>query len=134
MFNKENPEPVNNTERNILAKNTKFKGDIVSDGDFRIDGTLDGKLRTKGRVIIGASGTIKGKLEAANADVEGKFNGNMTLTGTLTIKATANINGEVVTNKLSVEPGSVFNGNCSMGASVKELNKDEQQKKQTQSA
>ena len=43
-------------ERNVIAKNTTIVGEIKSDGDYRIDGTLEGNLTIKGKVIIGAGG------------------------------------------------------------------------------
>ena len=61
-------------ERNVIAKNTKIVGDILSEGDFRIDGSLEGNLTTKGRVIIGATGVIKGNVSASNSDIEGDWN------------------------------------------------------------
>ncbi|MCI2229498.1 polymer-forming cytoskeletal protein [Polaribacter sp. MSW13] len=116
-------------ERNVIAKNTVIVGDIKSEGDFRIDGTLEGTLKTNGRVIIGAEGFIKGNIEAANADIEGKFSGQMLVTKTLTVKASAHISGDVTIGKLSVEPGATFNATCSMKGAIKELNqKNEQQK------
>ena len=115
-------------ERNVVAKNTSIIGDITSEGDFRIDGTLEGNLNTNGRVIIGAAGSIKGKVEANHADIEGKFSGELLVHETLTIKGTASINGDVVVGKLSVEPGATFNASCSMKGAVKELNQHEQQR------
>lgn len=126
MFQKDTKQTGKSMERNVLAKNTKIQGDISSDGDFRIDGQLEGSLATKGRVIIGAGGSVSGKVTAINADIEGSFNGELNLTGTLTIKASAHISGDVVTSKLSVEPGATFNATCSMGGTVKELNQHEQ--------
>ena len=108
-------------EINVIAKNTSFVGDIKSEGDFRIDGTLEGTIKTLGRVIIGTNGFIKGKVEAVNADVEGRFSGNLELTETLTLKGTAHISGDVIIGKLSVEPGATFNATCSMKGAVKEL-------------
>ncbi|RCS28475.1 polymer-forming cytoskeletal protein [Polaribacter sp. WD7] len=116
-------------ERNVVAKNTTIVGDIKSDGDFRIDGTLEGTLLTNGRVIIGVDGLIKGKVEATNADIEGKFSGDLTVSKTLTIKATADISGDVVIGKLSVEPGAVFNATCTMKGAIKELNSSNEQKR-----
>ena len=101
-------------ERNVIAKNTFITGEIKSDGDFRIDGTLEGSLITKGRVIIGAEGFVKGNVEASNADVEGKISGKLIVNKTLTVKAVANISGEVVVGKLSIEPGATFNATCAM--------------------
>ena len=126
MFGKQNEKPKSKTmERNTLAKNTKLVGDVVSEGDFRIDGTLEGTLKTSGRVIIGAEGLIKGTVECTNADIEGKLSGKLLTRKTLTLKATSVILGEVITGKLSVEPGATFNATCSMKGAVKELKKNE---------
>ena len=113
-------------ERNVIGKNTSIVGDIISDGDFRIDGNLEGSLKTSGKVIIGIEGSIKGKVVSVNADIEGKFSGEMTLEETLIIKASAHISGEVVIGRLSVEPGATFNASCTMKGAIKELNQDEQ--------
>ena len=129
MFsNKEKPLKPTTMERNVVAKNTSISGDIISEGDFRIDGTLEGTLKTNGRVIIGAAGKVKGKVESKNADVEGKFSGELLVHETLTIKGSANISGDVVIGKLSVEPGAIFNASCAMKGAVKELNQHEQQR------
>jgi cytoskeletal protein CcmA (bactofilin family) len=129
MFSsKEKSQKPKVMERNVVAKNTSITGDITSEGDFRIDGTLEGTLKTNGRVIVGAGGIIKGKVEAANADVEGKFSGELLVHETLTIKGTATISGDVVIGKLSVEPGATFNATCAMKGAVKELNQHEQQR------
>lgn len=116
-------------ERNVIAKNTVIVGEIKSDGDFRIDGTLEGTLITNGRVIIGLEGFITGKVEATNADIEGKFSGELLLSNTLTIKASANISGNIVIGKLSVEPGAAFNATCEMKGAIKELNSTNDTKK-----
>ena len=130
MFRKNtNPEKSNVMERNVIAKNTTIIGDIKSDGDFRIDGTLEGSLKTDGRVIIGSDGFIKGKVEATNADIEGKFSGELLVSNTLTIKATADISGEVIIGKLSIEPGASFNATCAMKGAIKELNSDNDKKR-----
>ncbi|MFT5761031.1 MAG: cytoskeletal protein CcmA (bactofilin family) [Polaribacter sp.] len=113
-------------ERNVLAKNTKIVGDLSSEGDFRIDGILEGTLETKGRVIIGLEGSVQGKVLCDNADIEGKFSGELKVNKTLTIKASASITGEVVLGKLSVEPGAAFNASCTMKGALKELNANEQ--------
>ena len=129
MFNtNKTPQKTKIMERNVIAKNTTIVGDIKSDGDFRIDGALNGTLTTNGRVIIGAEGSIKGKVEATNADIEGTFTGNRLVSNTLTIKATANISGEVIIGKLSVEPGASFNATCAMKGAIKELNLNNDEK------
>ena len=131
MFNSKEKKPVKTKamERNGVAKNTTIVGDIKSDGDFRIDGTLEGTLKTQGRVIIGVDGFINGTVEAANADIEGKFSGTLQVFKTLTIKATANISGDVSIGKLSIEPGATFNATCVMKGTLKDINaKNDKQK------
>lgn len=129
MFtNKDKPLKPKTMERNVVAKNTSITGDITSEGNFRIDGTLEGTLKTNGRVIIGIDGVIIGKVESGNADIEGKFSGELLVHETLSIKGTANISGDVVVGKLSVEPGATFNATCAMKGAVKELNQHEQQR------
>ena len=131
MFSSKDKKPQKNKvmERNVVAKNTTIVGDIKSDGDFRIDGTLEGTLITDGRVIIGADGFVKGNVEATNADIEGKFSGELLVLNTLTIKTTADISGNVVIGKLSVEPGASFNATCTMKGAVKELNSSNDKKR-----
>lgn len=121
------------TQQNIIAKGTKIVGDVASQGPFRIDGTIEGNVKTSGKVVIGKSGFIKGTLQGENADFEGKFSGKLILTGTLSLKSTAHIEGEVHTSKLAVEPGATFNATCSMKGTVKAL-PNEPIKPQTQQA
>ncbi len=99
---------------NRIEKNTKIKGDIISEADFRIDGKLDGNVKTSGKVVIGKGGYINGKVECVNADIEGNFNGELLVSDLLSLKSSAIIEGTVTVAKLSVEPGATFNASCSM--------------------
>ena len=99
---------------NRIEKNTKIKGDIISEADFRIDGKLDGNVKTSGKVVIGKGGYIHGKVECVNADIEGSFNGELLVSDLLSLKASAVIEGTVSVTKLAVEPGATFNASCSM--------------------
>ena len=108
-------------ERNILGKTSKIIGDIISEGDFRIDGDLEGNLRIQGKIIIGKDGRVKGNVECNNADIEGFFAGKLFVKNLLNLKATANISGEVIIGKLAVEPDAIFNATCDMKGDIKEL-------------
>ncbi|MFS4492787.1 bactofilin family protein [Maribacter sp. 2308TA10-17] len=99
---------------NRIEKNTKIKGDIVSEADFRIDGKLDGNVKTSGKVVIGKDGYIHGKVECVNADIEGSFNGELLVSDLLSLKSSAVIEGTVSVTKLAVEPGATFNASCTM--------------------
>ncbi|MDC3238629.1 polymer-forming cytoskeletal protein [Flavobacteriaceae bacterium] len=97
-----------------IENSTKVKGDIVSEGDFRIDGILEGSIKTKGKVVVGKDGSIKGAVSCSSADVEGKINGNLFVSQTLNLRSTSIIDGDVVIGKLIVESGASFNASCSM--------------------
>lgn len=131
MFSEKKEKPAQILERNIIGKNTSITGDVSSEGDFRIDGIVEGTIKTSGRVVIGQSGTVNGKVFCNNADVEGKFSGELSVNSLLTLKSTANISGEVVIGKLSVEPGAEFNATCSMKGSVKELKNGQAEQEKT---
>ena len=131
MFSEKKDKEPQVSERNIIGKNTSILGDVISEGDFRIDGKVEGTIKTKGRVIIGKSGNVSGKIECNNADIEGKFSGELIVSSLLTLKATATISGEVVISKLSVEPGAEFNATCVMKESVKELKNDKSKQEKT---
>lgn len=115
-------------ERNVIAKKTFIKGEINSDGDFRIDGVVEGVVKAKGRVIIGKEGKVEGAVECSNADVEGEVSGNLLVANMLTLKSTAIVSGDVVIGKLTVEPGASFNATCNMKGVVKDLVNNEQGK------
>ncbi|WP_457617006.1 bactofilin family protein [Lutibacter sp.] len=133
MFSEKKDKQPQVLERNIIGNNTSIVGDIISEGDFRIDGKVEGSIKTTGRVVIGKSGEIKGKIDCRNADIEGKFSGELIVSSLLTLKATARIFGEVIISKLSVEPGAEFNATCSMKSSVKELKNEQTKKEKTAS-
>lgn len=116
-------------ERNVIAKNTIIIGDIKSEGDFRIDGVLEGSLKTKGKVILGADGKILGNVEASNADIEGFFSGELKVEKILTVKTNATISGDVIVGKLSIEPGATFNATCLMKVLESEAKKDNEKPK-----
>jgi len=125
-------KPPTEAQRNIIGATTEIVGDIISEGDFRIDGKIEGNIKTNGKLIIGKEGYISGTIDCANADIEGTVSGKLTCTGTLSLKSTAVIEGEVFLEKLAVEPGATFNASCSMKG-VKALNNDDSREKRKKS-
>ncbi len=97
-----------------IDKNTVLKGSIKAQTDIRIDGILDGDVNTSGKVILGKEANVTGKVLCANADIEGTFKGELTVSGILSLKTGSNVEGEVQIQKLIVESGAIFNANCSM--------------------
>lgn len=140
MFSTDNKKPKQqttmetSTQQNVIAKGTKIVGDIASQGPFRIDGTVEGNVKTSGKVVVGKSGYIKGTLQGENADFEGKFSGKLILSGTLSLKSSAHIEGEVHISKLAVEPGATFNATCSMKGAVKSIGNEPTKKPEVSQA
>ncbi len=99
---------------NLIGAGTEITGDINSNGDIRIDGTLVGNLTTKGKVVIGETGRVKGEVNCKNSDVSGEIEGKIVVSELLSLKISARVNGDIQTSKLAIEPGSKFTGNCNM--------------------
>ena len=100
---------------NSLVKGSKLEGTVTSENDFRIDGEFIGNLYCQARVIIGPTGNFSGEVHCENAIIEGNFNGSMITRDVLEVREGAVIEGDVATNKLIVQSGSVFDVKCNMG-------------------
>lgn len=114
---------IQNQSINIISEGTMIKGDISAAGDIRIDGTLNGNIEAKGRLVIGPKGKVEGEVNCNNIEVSGYIKGKITVPELLNMKASAQIEGDIIAGKLSVEPGSLFTGTCTMGGG--KLSQDE---------
>ena len=99
---------------NILSDGTKIQGDVFSDGDFRLDGSIVGQFTSKLKLVIGASGSIEGDIECRDCEICGKVKGNILVHENLILRETADVCGDIRVNRLAIEPGAVFVGHCSM--------------------
>ena len=122
------------TAINMIGTGTIINGDVHSKGDIRIDGTLKGSVKTEGKVVLGEGGVVEGDVICRDADISGLINAKLTATQLLSLKSTAKLNGDIVTNKLSIEPGATFTGSCSMGAVIKEIKHAEKAEKKEKTA
>ncbi len=108
---------LNNNSVNLLGAGTTLRGDIESDGDFRIDGKLIGSIVSKGKIVVGTTGNIEGEMKCQNADISGRVKAKVNVAELLSLKSTAETTGDIVTGKLAIEPGAKFSGTCEMGDS-----------------
>jgi cytoskeletal protein CcmA (bactofilin family) len=106
---------------NTIGKGTFLEGNVETYGNIRIEGKIVGNIKSKSKVALGHQSHVQGNILALNADIEGEVKGRLEVTELLVLKATAVINGDIVTGKMVVEPGAVFNGTCKMGAVVKDI-------------
>jgi len=119
---------------NMIGAGTVITGDVYSKGDIRVDGTLKGSVITEGKVVLGREGIIEGDVECSTADISGAIKAKITVSQLLSLKTSAKLNGDIITNKLSIEPGAEFTGSCSMGAVIKDIKRAEKQEKQEKTA
>jgi len=106
-----------NSTINLISTGTDLTGDIKSNSDIRLDGSLKGNLYTKGKVVIGPTGKVIGEVVCKNSEVSGIIEGKIIVGQLLSLKASSKILGDISTLKLSIEPGAIFSGNCKMGDS-----------------
>ena len=107
-------EPVNINEVSRISAGTVFKGEITSPNDIRIDGTFEGKVYSKGRVVVGDKAVVKGDIICQNVDFWGKMTGNFYVKDTLSLKSGCIVDGDLHVKRLQVELDAKFNGNCKM--------------------
>jgi len=100
---------------NIIGNGTEIKGDIKTNGDLRIDGFIKGTISATGKVVVGSTGKVEGEISCQNADISGDVKAHIKVTELLSLKANAVVSGDILTNKLAIEPGAVFTGACKMG-------------------
>ncbi|MFN6378652.1 MAG: polymer-forming cytoskeletal protein [Flavobacteriales bacterium] len=110
---------------NRIVEGTSIEGEIRCESNIRIDGSFIGNLTTKGRLVIGPAGRLEGTISCQNAEIEGLVKGKINVQQLLSLKGSAKVEGDIFTDKLSIEPGASFTGACNMGAKVKDLKKEE---------
>jgi cytoskeletal protein CcmA (bactofilin family) len=99
---------------NRICQGTEVTGNINTSGDIRLDGILDGNITSKGKVVIGGTGKTKGEIVCRTADIFGHVDGSVTASDIVSLKSTSVVKGGIITVKISIEAGAVFNGTCTM--------------------
>jgi cytoskeletal protein CcmA (bactofilin family) len=110
----------------LIGSGTTLKGDIQSQQDLRIDGTVFGNVKSSSKIIIGQGGVVEGDLESTQCDVNGKVNGNIRCRELLQLRGESVVSGNIYAGKLQIEPSATFNGQCHMGANIVEMGNNEQ--------
>ncbi len=103
---------VNDVSR--ISAGTVMKGEITSPGDLRIDGTFEGTVHSKGRVVVGENAVVKGNIICQNVDFCGSMTGNFFVKDTLSLKSGCKVDGDLHVKRLQVELDACFNGSCHM--------------------
>jgi len=132
MFNKEQKEVhEQSNSSNIIRTGTSIEGNVETFGNIRVEGKLIGNLKTKSKAVFGQSSRIEGNVLAQNAEIEGHVSGTVEIAEVLVLKATAVVDGDIITNKFIVESGAAFNGSCKMGVKTREITIGKEEKAPT---
>lgn len=115
---------------NRIVEGTSVEGEIHSESNVRIDGKFKGNIHTTGRLVVGPTGLVEGSVICQDSEVEGIVKGKFQIQDLLTLKETAKVDGDIFTDKISIQPGAIFTGTCSMGAKVKDISEIGNKKEQ----
>jgi cytoskeletal protein CcmA (bactofilin family) len=113
------------TGTTLISAGTTIKGDLSSNSDLRIDGTVVGNINSSAKIVIGNSGVVEGDIFGNNADIVGKISGTIKVKELLQLRGECVVNGNIYAGKLQVEPSATFNGQCHMGANVVDMASNE---------
>ncbi|MDD5692886.1 MAG: polymer-forming cytoskeletal protein [Patescibacteria group bacterium] len=119
MFEKKEEEIVSGAAETIVGTSVKLKGNLKSDGDITIDGSVNGEIKTKGAVNIGSNAHVIANVKAKKISVAGTVQGNIEATERLTITETGRIYGDIIANVLSISAGAIFTGKSTMMEKIK---------------
>lgn len=97
-----------------IAPGVYIKGEITSPGDVRVDGHIEGKISSKGRVVVGEGAQIDGTVICDALDFWGSLDGDIFVRDTLSLKAGSSVKGSLNVRRLQVEMGAAINGTCKM--------------------
>lgn len=118
--------PTTSGSSTVIGAGTILKGDIQSQQDLRIDGTVVGNVKSASKIVIGQGGMVEGDLDSAHCDVNGKVTGNIRCRELLQLRGESVVAGNLYAGKLQIEPSATFNGQCHMGANIVEMGNNEQ--------
>ena len=102
----------------VVGPSVKIQGDLVSEGNIRIEGAVAGKVHTTQSVHVGDKAKIAADIQAGNAIIAGEVHGNLRIQESLILQSSARIAGDISCTTLRVEDGAQFSGKCSMKGAV----------------
>lgn len=98
----------------IVGASVKLKGNLRSDGNILIEGTVAGDLKTKGAVVVGETASVVANIKAENVSVSGAVQGNIEVSDRLEITGTGTVLGDISASVLTIAPGATFSGRSLM--------------------
>lgn len=112
-------------EINVITEGTQLEGKLITDAPIRIDGIFKGDVNVKNRMVTGETSYIEGIIEADEIIIAGKVKGVVKANIILRLTTTAKVEGKLITPKLIIEEGAIFDGECRMTESSRKLPKED---------
>ena len=132
MFEKKSPDsknsedklgvfrPAKGSAKVIIGNGVKLKGEITDADEVQIDGNADITVSAD-NLIVGSTGNLKGTIQADNADVWGNIDGDLKVSGTLTIQEQGSVSGSVEYQSLQIKLGGKIKGDVKASEKVKKI-------------
>lgn len=105
----------------IVGATVKIEGDLISEGDIKIDGLVVGKIKTSKNLFVGPMAKIEADVEVANAVLAGVVKGEVKVKESLVISETGKVDGNISCSRLAIAEGAHFSGNCAMPETADKL-------------
>jgi cytoskeletal protein CcmA (bactofilin family) len=102
----------------VLGPDVVFKGELSFEKAVRLQGKLEGSVRTPGKLHIDREAKVQADVRAGAVTIEGQVRGNLAATDRIEMKATADYEGDLQATKLIVEEGAIFKGHVAVGPGV----------------
>jgi cytoskeletal protein CcmA (bactofilin family) len=97
-----------------LGKNLRINGNISGEGSLIILGQFEGEFNINGQLKIAQGAEIKGNIKATGVSINGIVNGSVEASEKILLDTTASMKGRLVTPKISIQDGAVFDGELQM--------------------
>jgi len=108
----------------LIGEGSEFRGEFKINGLLRIDGYFKGQIETSGKVLVGETGLVETDIRSGIVVIGGMVTGNIYATKQIRLLSTCRLNGDIVTPKLFLEEGAVFEGNCTINKNLTESEKE----------
>jgi cytoskeletal protein CcmA (bactofilin family) len=98
----------------VLGPRDSLAGKLMTEGDVRVQGTVEGELTAAGDITIEDKATVKANVEGRNVSVRGDVEGDLLVKDRLLLAGSGSVQGNVRVRRLAIEDGATLNGNVSM--------------------
>ncbi|HEU0221719.1 MAG TPA: polymer-forming cytoskeletal protein [Paracoccaceae bacterium] len=102
--------PPDGGKRLLVGRDIYLSGQITSCDRLLVEGRVEATLSDSSTIEIAESGIFKGRAEINDAEIAGRFEGDITVRGRLFIRATGRLRGKIRYGQIEIEPGGEIAG------------------------